>query len=76
MKTDLRCVRGPVVCFLVIFTFAQAIFHSEAIALGSAKFHSLLANFTEKSQVIRLGFFHGAGRETRTLDLPHVKRML
>ena len=33
------------------FTFAEQIFHSEAISLARR------ANFTEKSQVVRLGFF-------------------
>ena len=31
------------------FTFAKQIFHSEAISLGGAKFHSQQANFVEKS---------------------------
>ena len=31
------------------FTFAKQIFHSEAISLGEAKFHSPKANFVEKS---------------------------
>jgi len=31
------------------FTFAKQIFHSEAISLGEAKFHSPQANFVEKS---------------------------
>jgi len=30
-------------------TFAKQIFHSEAISLGEAKFHSPQANFVEKS---------------------------
>ena len=44
------------------FTFAKQIFHSEAISLARR------ANFTEKSQVLRLGFFLGRGRRTRTRD--------
>ena len=45
------------------FTFAEQIFHSEAISLARR------ANFVEKSQVeIRLGFFLGRGARTRTLD--------
>ena len=40
------------------FTFAEQIFHSEAISLARR------ANFTEKSQVVRLGFFLGRGRRT------------
>ena len=40
------------------FTFAQQIFHSEAISLGEAKFHSPKANFVEKrEQVFRLALF-------------------
>ena len=31
-----------------LFTFAKQIFHSGAISLGEAKFHSPKANFTEK----------------------------
>ena len=41
----------------------KSLFHSGAISLGEAKFHSPKANFTEKSQVeFRLGFFLGRGR--------------
>ncbi len=45
------------------FTFAEQIFHSEAISLARR------ANFVEKSQVeFRLGFFLGRGGRTRTHD--------
>ena len=45
------------------FTFAEQIFHSEAISLAQR------ANFVEKSQVEnRLGFFLGRGGRTRTRD--------
>ena len=40
------------------FTFAKQIFHSGAISLGGAKFHSPQANFVEKrGQVFRLALF-------------------
>ena len=36
------------------FTFAKQIFHSEAISLGEAKFHSPQANFVEKKDAQEL----------------------
>ena len=43
------------------FTFAEQIFHSEAISLARR------ANFTEKSQVLRLGFFLGTTFQNRSV---------
>jgi hypothetical protein len=43
------------------FTFAEQIFHSEAISLARR------ANFTEKSQVLRLGFFLGTPLQNQSI---------
>ena len=40
-----------------LLTFAEQIFHSEAISLGEAKFHSQKANFIEKSTCYCKCFF-------------------
>ena len=40
-----------------LLTFAKQIFHSEAITLGEAKFHSPKANFVEKTTGRNLSFF-------------------
>ena len=40
-----------------LFTFAKQIFHSGAISLGEAKFHSPQANFAEKSTCFCKCFF-------------------